>query len=84
MRLFFVCAGVKALKKMNGLQAWPNNSYGGAYGMASFGVPLGATSFYSMSMPVAMPMAAPVSWQPPVELAPSQPSAAQPLPLLLR
>ena len=71
-------AGVKALKKMNpnlnGLQA-KNNTYGGAYGMASFGVPLGATGYYSTSMPIAV--AAPVRWQPPVKLAPSQPSASQ-------
>ena len=61
---------------MNGLQAQPkNNSYGGAYGMMGFGVPLGATSCYSTNMPTAM--AVPLRWQPPVAL-PSQPSASQP------
>lgn len=77
-------AGVKALKKMNGLQAQPNiNTYDGAYGMMGFGHPLGATSYYSTNMPIAM--AAPVRWQPPVALAPSQPSASQlQLPFLLR
>ena len=76
-------AGAKALKKMKGLQEQPKNknSYGGAYGMSGFGVPLGTTSYHSTNMPIAM--AAPISWQSPVSLAPSQPSASQPqLPLL--
>ena len=69
---------------MKGLQAQAKNtSYGAAYGMASFGVPLGATSYYSNSMPVAMAVPA-HRWQPPMALAPSQPSASQPQWPLLR
>jgi hypothetical protein len=81
--LYFLClcAGAKALKK--GLQPRPPNAYGGAYGMQGFGMPRGATCYYSDNMPIAM--AAPIRWQPPVALPsgsqqaialPSQPQCA--------
>jgi len=66
-------AGVKALKKLKGLQEQKKNiSYGGAYGMGEFfGIPRGATSYFSTDMPIAM--AAPIRWQPPVALRPALP-----------
>ena len=66
-------AGIKAQKKQGLRPSFENGlkratAYNNAYGLFDFGLPSNQDSYYSASMPTAVAVPLPISWQPPVAI----------------